>query len=349
MAQRLGELAEALELPLEGDADTEVSGLASLEDAGPGDLSFVTGPRYEQAFRRSKASAFLAPPDFETGGRPVLRSRAPYIDFARVVALLYPRAAPPPGVHATAVVAGDAELGADVYIGPLAVVGAAAHIGDRTRIYPHVTIYPGVVVGADCEIHSGAHLREGVRLGQRVVVQSGAVLGSEGFGFATGPDGRRRRIPHRMGVQIGDDAEIGANSAIDASHPAQGQYGRGRTTTWIGDGVVIDNLVQVGHGVSVGSGSTLCALVGLAGSTEIGRNVTFAGKAGTTGHLRVGDGAVIGGRSTAVSDVEPGQQLLGHPGIDRRLFARVASSWKRLPDLLRRVRKIEQRLGIERR
>lgn len=346
MGRRLGDLAETLELRLEGDPQLEITSLAGLGDAGTGDLSFVTGPRYAKAFGASAASAYLVPLDFDAQGRAVLRSATPYLDFARAVVLLYPRARPAPEVHPTAVVAADAELADDVWIGPYVVIGERTRVGPRTRIHPHVTLYPDVVIGSDCEIHSGAQLREGVRMGDRAVVQNGAVLGSEGFGFAYDADGRRVRIPHRMGVHAGNDVEIGANTTIDASHPGQGRHDRGYTTTWIGDHVKIDNLTQVGHGVSLGEGTLLCAQVGLAGSTEVGRHVTFGGKSATGGHMQVGDGALIGGMCGAQGDVEPGQQLLGYPGMDRRLYLRVWAAWKRLPELLRRVARIERQLGM---
>jgi UDP-3-O-[3-hydroxymyristoyl] glucosamine N-acyltransferase len=347
MIRRLGDLAETLGVTLEGDPDIEISGLAGLDDSAPGDLSFVTGPRYARAFAGARASAYLVPDGFDAGERPVLRSRAPYVDFARLIPLLYPREEPKPGVHPTAVIADDAELGCDVSIAPYVVISERVRIGDRTRVYPHVTIYPDCEIGADCEIHSGAHLRQGVRLGDRCVVQSGAVIGSEGFAFLFTPEGEHIRVSHRSGVQMGDDVEVGANSTIDASHAGQPHYGRGFASTWLGDGVKIDNLVQVGHGTSLGEGNVLCAQAGIAGGTSTGKHVTFGGGAVAAGHMRVGDGALIGGMSAAIGDVEPGAQLLGFPGVDRRLFARIVAAWKRLPGLLKRVRRIEQQLGID--
>lgn len=346
MARRLGDLAEALELPFEGDAQLEIANLAGLDDAAAGDLSFVTGPRYAKAFLASKASAYLVPPDFDAQGRAVLRSVTPYLDFARAIEILHPRMRPAPEVHPTAVIAADAELADDVWIGPYVVIGERARIGSRSRIHPHVTIYPDVVLGSDCEIHSGAHLREGVRMGDRAVVQSGAVVGSDGFGFVFDASGKRLRVPHRGAVHTGDDVEIGANTTVDASHAGQGRHGRGNATTWIGDGVKIDNLVQVGHGSSLGEGTTLCAQAGLAGSTVVGRHVTFGGKSAAGGHMQVGDGAMIGGMAGAVGDVQPGAQLLGYFAMDRRLYGRVWAAWKRLPELLRRVARIERQLGL---
>jgi UDP-3-O-[3-hydroxymyristoyl] glucosamine N-acyltransferase len=231
-------------------------------------------------------------------------------------------------------------------VGPYAVIGARCRIGAGSRIHAHATLYPGVHVGEHCVIHSGAHLREGVRLGDRVVIQNGAVIGGDGFGFVTRPDGVRVRVPHRSAVWLCDDVEIGANTTIDASHTGHPQHAPGSSATFIGPGVKIDNLVQVGHGCTIGDGATLCAQVGLAGSTSVGRRVYMAGQAAAKGHVAIGDGSLIGGKTAVTSDVPPGSQILGvPPGMDRRRWAKIVAAWKRLPDLLVRVRKLEQALG----
>ncbi len=344
---QLGELAEALELALEGDPEVEIRGLAGLEEAQSGDLTFVTGPRYRRAFEQSKASAFLAPLDFDVGDRPCLRTLQAYPDFARAIELMFPEPAPAPGIHPSAAVAEDAELGADVSAGAYAVIGERVRIGADTRIRPHVTIYPDCVIGQGCEIHSGAHLHSNVKIGDRVVIHSGAVIGSQGFGFAFRGDGMRIRIPHRAGVVIEDNAEIGANTTIDASHFAHARDALNRSSTRIGRGVKIDNQVQVAHGCEVDDGSTLCAGVGIAGSTRIGKNVFFGGLAATSGNLRIGDGTAVLGMSGVMSDTEPGSQLVGVPVLPRRLFFRIQAATKKLPDLLKRVRRIEEKLSLE--
>jgi UDP-3-O-[3-hydroxymyristoyl] glucosamine N-acyltransferase len=345
---KLGEIAARLELPLEGDPELEVRGLAGLTDARPDELSFVTGPRYRQAFEGSSAGAFLVPPDFDALGRPCLRSRAPYADFARAVDLLVPGPPrPAPGIHPTAVVSPDAQIGQDVSIGPYVVVGPRAQVGDRTILHPHVVLYADVQIGGDCVVHSGVGLREGVRLGDRVVVENGAVLGSEGFGYAFREDGVRIRVPHRCSVEVGDESDIGANTTIDASHPGQPRFGHEVTRTWVGRGVKIDNLVQIGHGCAIGDESTVCAQVGLAGGTELGRGVLFAGQSASAGHLRIGDGAMVGARSGVSGDLEPGAQVLGAPHMERRRWARAIAAFRRLPELVQRVRRLEKHLGIK--
>jgi UDP-3-O-[3-hydroxymyristoyl] glucosamine N-acyltransferase len=305
----------------------------------------VTGLRYREAFRRSRAGAVLAPPGFDAAGRSCLRCAAPYVEFARAIEIFQPRTAPAPGVHSTAVIAPDAELGPGVHVGPYAVIGQGVRVGARTRIHPHVTLYERVRVGSDCEIHSGAALREDVELGDHVVVQNGAVIGSEGFGFAYGSDGRRVRIPHRGGVTVGDRAQIGANSTIDASHAGHPRRGDSTARTRIEADVAIDNLVQVGHGCAIGAGSTLCADVALGGSTELGRGVTLAGAVKSAGHLRVGDGAMAAGLSGIVGDVEPGARVAGIPHMELRVWRRAMLALRDLPRLIQRVRRIERRLG----
>jgi UDP-3-O-[3-hydroxymyristoyl] glucosamine N-acyltransferase len=345
---KLGEIATQLQLRLEGGPDLVIRGLANLDDAGPEDLSFVTGPRYRRAFERSRGGAFLVPRDFDSLGRPCLRSGAPYADFARAIDLLLPPShAPSPGIHPTAVVAPDSEIGTDVSIGPYVVVGPRARIGNRSVLHPHVVLYADVVIGEECVVHSGVHLREGVQLGKRVVIENGAVLGPQGFGYAFREDGTRIRVPHRCAVDVGDDSDIGANTTIDASHPGQSRYGHPVTRTWVGRAVKIDNLVQIGHGCSVGDGSTICAQTGLAGSTEVGRSVLFAGQASSGGHLKIGDGAMVGGKTGVSSDLEPGAQVLGTPHMERRRWGRAVTIFKQLPELLQRVRRIESLLGVK--
>jgi UDP-3-O-[3-hydroxymyristoyl] glucosamine N-acyltransferase len=345
---RLAELAAAGAQPCAGDGALALDGLAGLDDAGPSELSFATGPSYRAQFEASKAGAFLLPPDFDAKGRACLRSPAPYADFARAVELFLPRPVPAPGVHPTAVVAPDAVLGPGVSIGPLAVVGAGARLGARVRIHSHATVYPGVEIGDDSEIHSGAHLREGSKLGRRVVVNNGAVIGSPGFGFVSRADGTRVRVPHACPVEIGDDCEIGANTTIDASHPGHAKRGHAVVRTRLGAGVKIDNQVQVGHGCEIGDHATLCAHVGLAGSTVVGKYVYMGGKSASAGHLTIGDFSLVGAMSAPAHDLPPGSQVLGVPSMERRLWGRVVAATKRLPELLTRVRRIEKRLGLER-
>ena len=342
----IGAVAQALELPLEGSPELEITGLAGLEDAGPADLSFVSAAKHAGAYASSGAGACIAFSDFDAIERPCLRSASPYADFARAIELLYPRRRPDPGVHPTAVVPGDVTLGRDVSIGPYTVIGSGCQIGDATVIHPHVTLYAGVEIGADCEIHAGAQLREGTRLGNRVVIENGVVLGSYGFGHAFRADGTRVTIPHVSPVELGDDTEIGANSTIDASHPGHPRMGHARTQTRIGRGVKVDNLVQIAHGCTVEDGTVVCAQSALAGSTWVGKRVTFGGQSASAGHLHVGDDSMVGARAALAGDLPPRSQVLGTPSMPRRLWVRYSVARQYLPGLVRRVRRIEEKLGL---
>ena len=345
---KLGDIAKHLGLSAEGGAEVEIHGLAALEDAGPGELSFVTGPRYRKAFEASKGAAFLVPHDFDAGSRPCLRSPNPYADFARVIELLVPvPPGPERGVHPTAVIGPGAEIAEDACIGAYVVVGAGSHIGPRTVLHPHVVLYTEVQIGEDTVVHSGAQIRDGVRIGSRVTIDNGAVIGSEGFGYVFLTDGSRLRIPHRCPVEIGDDTDIGANTTIDSAHPGHLRHGEPSTATRIGRGVKIDNLVQVGHGCVIGDGSTLCAQVGIAGGAALGRNVMLGGQSAVRGGVRIGDGALAGARTGVSGDLEPGAQVLGAPHMERRRFARAMAAFKRLPELVYRVRRLEKRLGVD--
>ena len=344
---RISELAAELLLPHEGDGDLELSGLAGLADAGPGDLSFVTGAKYRGAFDGSAATAVLAPLDFDVKGRACIRSPQPYPDFVRAVEIFHPEIPVASGVHPTALIAPGVRLGADVSVGAYTVIGADVRIGARTRIDPHVTIHPASEIGEDCAIHSGAQIHSRVRIGNRVLICSAAVIGSPGFGFAFRNDGTRIRVPHRAGVVIEDDAEIGASSTIDASHPGHPHDEQGRASTRIGRGVKIDSQVHVAHGCEIGDGSTLCGGCCIAGGTRIGKNVFFAGLSATSGNLKVGEGTVVLGMSGVMNDTEPGSQLVGVPVMERRLFFRIVAASKRLPALLKSVARIEKHLGLD--
>ncbi|MCP4003563.1 MAG: UDP-3-O-(3-hydroxymyristoyl)glucosamine N-acyltransferase [bacterium] len=342
----LREIASALKLPFDGDGEQEIHGLAGLEEAGPFELSFVTGSRYQRLFKSSSAGAVFAPLDFDTMGRPCLRSTAPYAEFGRATALFYPRVPAVPGVHPSAAIGENVELGKEVSIGALVSIAAGSRIGDRTCIHPHVTIYPNVQTGADCELHSGVHVHEGVRLGDRVTIQSGSVIGGQGFGFAVDAQGRNTRIPHTCPVLIGDDCDIGANVTIDASHPGHLRRSHDSVATRLGNGVKLDNQVHIGHGCEIGDSSVLCAKVGLAGGTSVGRGVYMGGTAIAAGHLHIGDLSLVGAGTGVSGDLEPGSQVLGSPHMERRLWGRWAAARKRLPELLKRVKRIEDKLEI---
>ncbi len=331
---KLGELATRLDCALVGDAQVEVSRVAALERAGPGDLSFVASRKYAPQAARTRAAALIAGPGFGSS-LPLLVTPNPYLAFARAVGLLHPAPRPEPGVHPSAQVDPTAVLGPGVHVGAGAVVGARARIGACTVLHAHVVISDDAEIGEDCLLHSGAQVREGCRLGQRVVVQNGAVIGSDGFGFARDADGRYEKIPQVGSVVIEDDVEIGALCAIDRAALHE---------TRIGRGCKLDNLVQIGHSVTLGPDSVLAGQVGIAGSTEVGRGVTLAGQVGVNGHIRIGDGATATGQSGITRDLEAGAFVSGLPAIPNTEWRRAAVLFTRLPELQRRVRRLEEEL-----
>jgi len=330
----LRELSARLGCELHGDGDVEIGGVAGIEEAGPGDLTFVANRRYLSLLTTTRAAAVVIGPGHETT-LPRLVVENPYLAFARAVALVHPPARPAPGVDGSARVDPAAALGPDVHVGALAVVGAGARVGARTVIHPHVVLYPGVEVGEDCVLHSGVQVRERCRIGHRVVVQNGAVIGADGFGFARDGEGRYHKFPQVGIVVVEDDVEIGALTAIDRA--ALGE-------TRIGAGSKLDNLVQIGHSVKVGEHSVLAGQVGIAGSTRVGQRVTLAGQVGVAGHLEIGDGVVATAQTGIPSSVPAGAVVSGYPAIENRLWLKASAVFQKLPELQRRLREIERRL-----
>lgn len=333
---KLRDIAERLGCRLEGDGDLEIQRVAAIDEAGPGDLTFFTNPRYAAALRQTTASAVILGEKAEAAPGAMLRSRHPYLAFARAVALFADPWRPAPGVHRLADVARDAVIAEDASIGAFAVVGEGARIGARTIVFPHVIIGRQAEVGDDCLIHAHVSIRERVRIGHRVVLQDGAVIGSDGYGFARTPEGTHCKIPQIGGVVIEDDVEIGAHASID--RPAVGE-------TRIGQGSKIDNLVQVAHGVRVGRHVLLAAQVGVAGSSTIEDGVTLAGQVGVAGHITIGKGATATAQSGIPNSVEPGSLVSGYPAIDNRLWLKSSAVFRKLPALRRTIAALERRVA----
>ena len=333
---KLRDLAEQLECRLDGDGEIEIVRVAGIQDALPGDLTFLANPKYDTALARTRASAVLLRDGTPAAPCAMLRARDPYLAFAQAVGLFAPAWRPAPGVHAMAAVAADARLGANVSIGAFVAVGEGAAIGDNTVIFPNVTIGPGACVGDDCVIHANVAIRERVTLGNRVVLQNGVVVGSDGYGFVRRGDGTHQKIPQIATVVIEDDVELGANTAVD--RPAVGE-------TRIRRGTKVDNLVQIGHGVTIGRDVLMAAQVGIAGSTDVADDVIFGGQVGVGGHLTVGRGAVAVGQSGVTNSLEPGAMVAGYPALDARQWRRASVVFKRLPELKRRIEQLEARLA----
>lgn len=332
---QLRELAERLECRLEGDGTLEIGRVASLEDAGEGDVAFFVNPRYAPALRRTRASAVIIGENAPSAPCAMLRTKHPYLAFANALSMFGTPGLSPSGVATLSAIAPDAVLGRDVSVGPFSSVGHGARIGDRTIIHPNVCIGDGAIVGDDCTIHSHVAIRERVIIGNRVVIQNGAVIGSDGYGFVKRSDGTYQKIPQTAGVVVEDDVEIGANTTVD--RPAVGE-------TRIQAGAKIDNLVQIGHGVNVGRNTLLVAQVGIAGSTTIGDNVTLAGQVGVAGHVNIGKGASAVGQTGITNSVPDGMFVSGYPAIENKQWLKSSVIFRKLPALRRKVVDLEQRI-----
>lgn len=332
---KLHEIAEQLGCPLEGDGSVEILRVAGIEQAGPGDLTFVANPKYAPLAATTGASAVILA-DGLSARCAVLRSAQPYLTFARALGLFSPPPAPAQGIDPLAAIAKDAAIGADVSIGPFVTVGAGAFIGARTVVYPNVVIGAGARVGEDCRLYPHVSVRAGVVIGDRAIFHDGAVVGSDGFGFAKQPDGTHVKIPQHGGVVIEEDVELGANTTID--RPSVGE-------TRVRAGTKIDNLVQVAHGVTVGRRVLLAAQVGIAGSSVIEDDVVLAGQVGVAGHLRIGRGTVATAQAGIPGSLPAGAFVSGTPAVPNEEWRKISAAARRLPQLRKRVAELEQRMA----
>ncbi len=321
---KLRELAERLQCDFTGDGEVEIRGLAPIETAGPGELTFLANPRYRRHLRRSAAGAVVVGREMDALPLPTLRSGNPYHTFARAIELFHAALPFPAGIHPTAVVSPRAKIGRDASIGPYCFIDDEVEIGERCRLHSFVALYRGVKIGDDFTAHAHAVVREEVRIGNRVTLQNGAAVGTDGFGFARQDDGHYYKIRPAGSTTIEDDVEIQAYACID--RPTVGE-------TRIGRGVKIDNLVQVGHSCTVGEDSLLCAQVGLAGSTHVGKDVILGGQVGVAGHCHIGDAVRAIAQTGIPGDVEPGRHISGAPAIDARLWMKCSALYARLPEL----------------
>jgi UDP-3-O-[3-hydroxymyristoyl] glucosamine N-acyltransferase len=326
---KLADLAHHLGATLTGDPSAKITGVAAIDTASPGDLTFVANPKYASQARTTKATAVLVEPGFIEISAATLRIENPYLAFARAIELFYQPPTYAPGIHPTAVIAPTAKVGASAHIGAYVVISDHVTIGDNAVLLPHVVLYPHVKAGNNLFAHAHAVVREYCQLGDNVVLQNGAIIGADGFGFARQSDGSWYKILQSGPAVLEDAVEVQANACIDRASIGE---------TRIHAGAKVDNLVQVGHGSAVGQNTLLCAQVGLAGSTTIGKGVILAGQVGVAGHCTVGDGAIATAQSGIPSDVEPGKVVSGYPAIDNRQWLRSVALVNRLPELLRGIK-----------
>lgn len=332
---KLKTIAEALDCRIEGDPDLELSGVAGLDEAGPGELTFLSNPRYAGLATRTRASALLAAAPVEGLEIALLLSADPYLDFARVLDLFHPRQPSKPAIHPTVVIDSSAQIGPEAAIGPYVVIERNVRIGSRAVLHPHTVIEEGSQIGDDFTAHCGVTVCHGSHVGDRVTLHQRVTVGSDGFGFARRPDGSHKKIAQTGRVIIADDVEIQAGSCVDRA--AVGE-------TRIGKGAIIDNLVQIGHAAKIGANTILCAQVGIAGSTSIGANCVLAGQAGVINHLKIGDSVVITAQSGVGHDVPDHAMVSGSPAFDNRRWLRSTAVYARLPELDRELRKLRKKV-----
>jgi UDP-3-O-[3-hydroxymyristoyl] glucosamine N-acyltransferase len=309
--------------------DTDITGLNSIEEAGPSEITFVSNQKYASAARHTKAAAVIVAENFPAIPAPTLRVEDAYLTFARALELFHQPLQYAPGIHRTAVIEATATIGKNAHIGPYVVVNENVEIGDNAVLLAHVVIYRGVTIGNSFFAHAHSVVRENCRIGNNVTLHNGVVIGSDGFGFAKMQDGRWYKIPQPAPVVIEDDVEIQANSCIDRASVGE---------TRIRRGVKVDNLVQVGHGSQVGEDALLCSQVGLGGSTEIGNRVILTGQVGVVGHCKVGDNAIVTPQSGVANDIAANALVSGAPAVDHKLWLKYSAVLPKLPQIARAVR-----------
>jgi UDP-3-O-[3-hydroxymyristoyl] glucosamine N-acyltransferase len=332
---RLGTIAELLQCKLEGNPETEISGVDRIETATAEMLTFVANRKYLSKLKVTEAGAVIVDFTIDCNGRNVLRHANPYLTYAKALELFYRPYRPGPVHSPNARIAESAKIGKDVYIGPFVYIDDDVVIGNECYLFPNVTIYRGAKIGNNCVIHSNASIREDVEIGDHVILKNGAVIGSEGFGFAKQEDGQHYKIIQTGKVYLEDFVEIGANTTID--RPAIGE-------TRIRKGAKIDNLVQIGHSSDIGENSILCAQVGIAGSTIIGKNVILSGQVGVAGHLEIGDHVIATAQTGIPNSVKENTLVSGYPAIENRTWLKSSAVFSRLPEMLRDLQTLQAKV-----
>ena len=328
---KLAEIASALGATLEnGNPDVEITGVAGIEEAVAGQITFVANPKYAAVAKTTAASAVIVSEDFPAISAGMLRSKNPYLAFARAIDLFYKTPQYGPAVHRTAVIAPTARVGRNAHVGAYVVIDDDVEIGDNAVLLPHVVIYRGARIGKGFFAHAHAVVREHCVLGDNVILQNGAVVGCDGFGFARDGD-HWEKITQSGPAVLESDIEVQANSCVDRASVGETRVGRG---------VKIDNLTQIGHGSAVGEHTLLCAQVGLAGSTVVGKNVILAGQVGVAGHCNIGDGVVVTAQSGTHGDIPAGAMVSGSPAFDHKQWLRAVGIFNKLPELAKTVRSL---------
>jgi UDP-3-O-[3-hydroxymyristoyl] glucosamine N-acyltransferase len=332
---KLGEIARALGCELVGDGETQITGVAGMEHAAAGELTFLANPKYAHKVKETRASAILT--EKALGDLPIASvvSSNPYLDFARALELFYQPPKLKPGIHPLASVAASARIGEGASIGPFSVVGEKVKIGRHAVLHPHVVIYEGAEIGDDFLAHSHAVVREFCRIGNRVTLQNGVVIGGDGFGFAKRADGTHYKIVQSGATVIEDDVEVQSLTSVDRATVGETRVKRGAK---------IDSLVQIGHACVVGEDNIICAQTGLAGSSVLERSVLLAGQVGISGHLTIHDNAVVYAQSGVGGDVAAGARISGSPAFAANEWLRAITAFPKLPELVKLVRELKKRI-----
>lgn len=332
---KLRELAALIDARIVGDPETEIVRMATIDQAQPGDITFLANPKYLPLLATTGASAVIIAAEVEAPTElNLLQCANPYLAFAKILTFLHVQRPESRGISPAAIIDPTAEIATGVTIHPGCVVGARVKIGSGTVLYPHVVLYDDVILGADCTLHAGVVVRESCRIGHRVIIHPSAVIGSDGFGFA--PDGEAYyKIPQIGIVVIEDDVEIGAVSCIDRA--ALG-------VTHVGQGVKLDNMVQIAHNVTIGAHTVIAAQVGIAGSSKIGRHCTFGGQSSASGHIKAGDNLTVAGRGALAGNTEGDQIVSGVPAIPHRDWLRASMVFAKLPQLRKEVIRMQREI-----
>jgi UDP-3-O-[3-hydroxymyristoyl] glucosamine N-acyltransferase len=332
---KLREIAARLGCELSGEGDIEITGVAGMEHAAPGELTFLANPKYAHKVKHTRASAILVAEPLRDAAVASLVSSNPYLDFARALELFYQPPRPAPGIHPLAYVADTATVGEGASIGPFAVVGERARIGRNAVLHPHAVVYEGAHIGDDFLAHSHAVVREFCRIGDRVILQNGVVVGGDGFGFAKRADGTHCKIVQSGVTVIEDDVEVQSLTSLDRATVGETRVKRGAK---------IDSLVQIGHACVVGEDNIICAQTGLAGSSILERNVLLAGQVGVSGHLTIHDDVIVYAQSGIGGDVPAGARISGSPAFAANEWLRAITAFPKLPELLKTVREMKKRI-----
>jgi UDP-3-O-[3-hydroxymyristoyl] glucosamine N-acyltransferase len=340
MTRTARELAKYLGVKLDGDPSVELTGISSPERAGATDLIYLDSPRHLDRASKSAARCVIAPPGSKPADKTILEAENPKLAFAKAAPWLSPRSSPKSSLHATALIASTAKLAPGVFLGPYVVIEDGAQIAAGTVIEAFCFIGRNSRLGENCWLHPRVTLYAGCRLGRGVEIHSGAVLGSDGFGYVFG-EGKHWKFPQAGGLEIGDDVEIGANTTLD-----RGSLG----TTQIGRGVKIDNLVQVAHNVQIGEHSVIAAQTGISGSSTLGKGVIVGGQVGIADHCKLEDGAIAGAQAGIPTGkiIRRGQPVWGTPARPLDRFKEQYARFARLGELEERIRVLEAQQGIGR-